>query len=255
MIKSKPFFIYTHELFSKQSLTVYNFLSLAKIITIAIDGYSSTGKSTIARALAEYFDFIYIDTGAMYRAVSLYFLRNNTDIHSSKDVSKALDDIKLDFKYIDGHQIIHLNNEPVEKFIRSNRINNIVSPVAKISSVRSKMVALQRKMSEGKSVVMDGRDIGTVVFPNADLKFFMTSNIDVRVNRRFNELESKGVETTLREVEKNLLERDHIDSTRQDSPLKQATDALLIDNTNLSRNEQLDKLVSIVNEYISKNKN
>lgn len=219
---------------------------LHKIITIAIDGYSSTGKSTIAKALAEYFDYIYVDTGAMYRAVSLYFLRNNIDIHSVNNVNQALDEIHLDFKFIDGLQTIHLNQEAVEKHIRSHRINNIVSPVAKISAVRRKMVALQREMASGKSVVMDGRDIGTVVFPNADLKFFMTSALETRVKRRFEELESKGIETTLREVEKNLSERDHIDSNREDSPLKQATDAILIDNTNLSKEEQLDILINHV---------
>lgn len=222
-----------------------------KIITIAIDGYSSTGKSTIARSLAEHFGFVYIDTGAMYRAVSLFFLRHNIDIHDQEAVDKALEKIDLEFKIINDIQIIHLNNEPVEKLIRAHRINKIVSPVAKISSVRRKMVALQRQMSEGLSVVMDGRDIGTVVFPNADLKFFMTSEISVRVQRRFDELESKGIETTIREVEKNLLERDRIDSTREDSPLKQADDAILLDNTNLSRGEQLDILVSMVEKYMS----
>lgn len=225
---------------------------MAEIITIAIDGYSSTGKSTIAKALAEYFDFIYIDTGAMYRAVSLYFLRNNIDMHSQEAVSNALDEIKLDFKFIDGIQVIHLNGEAVEKHIRKKRINNIVSPVAKISLVRRKMVALQRQMSEGKSVVMDGRDIGTVVFPHADLKFFMTSDIEIRVKRRFDELEAKGIETTLREVEKNLLERDHIDSNREDSPLRQAENAILIDNTNLSREDQLQMLVEKVEAYQGK---
>ena len=225
---------------------------MAKIRTIAIDGYSSTGKSTIAKALAEHFDFIYIDTGAMYRAVSLYFLRNNIDMHSHEAISSALEEINLDFKYIDGIQVIHLNNEAIEKHIRTNRINNIVSPVAKISLVRRKMVALQRQMSEGKSVVMDGRDIGTVIFPNADLKFFMTSDLDIRVMRRFNELEAKGIETTLREVEKNLLERDHIDSSREDSPLRKAENAKLIDNTYLSRDEQLEILINYVEEYSNK---
>ncbi len=147
--------------------------------------------------------------------------------------------------------MIHFNGESVEKYIRSHKINSVVSPVAKISSVRKKMVALQRKMSKGKSVVMDGRDIGTVVFPDADLKFFMTSDIDVRVKRRFDELESKGIETTMREVEKNLVDRDRIDSTREDSPLLQAEDALLINNTNMTRDDQLKMLISIVEKYIN----
>ncbi len=226
-------------------------MSALKTVTIAIDGYSSTGKSTLAKALAEHFGYVYIDTGAMYRAVSLYFLKMNIDIHDQKAVERALDDISLEFKYVEDKQIIHLNDEPVEKFIRTKKINNIVSPVAKISAVRKKMVALQRLMSEGKSVVMDGRDIGTVVFPHADLKFFMTSDLAVRVKRRYDELESKGHDTTLREVEKNLLERDRIDSTRADSPLKQAKDAILIDNTRLTRSDQLQLLIKQVDELIA----
>ncbi len=224
-------------------------MSNATPITIAIDGYSSTGKSTIARSLAQHFGYVYIDTGAMYRAVSLYFLRNNIDLHDEKAVGEALEEITLEFKIIDGQQIIHLNEEAVEKYIRDQKINSVVSPVAKISAVRRQMVAQQRAMSKGKSVVMDGRDIGTVVFPDADLKFFMTSDIDVRVKRRFDELESKGVETTLREVEKNLLERDRIDSTRADSPLKQAEDAMMIDNTKLTREEQVEIMISMVEKY------
>lgn len=226
-------------------------MALDKIITIAIDGYSSTGKSTIAKALADHYGFVYIDTGAMYRSVSLYFIRHNIDINDDKSVEESLDKIELEFKFIDSKQMIHLNGESVEKYIRSHKINSVVSPVAKISSVRKKMVALQRKMSKGKSVVMDGRDIGTVVFPDADLKFFMTSDIDVRVKRRFDELESKGIETTMREVEKNLVDRDRIDSTREDSPLLQAEDALLINNTNMTRDDQLKMLISIVEKYIN----
>jgi len=228
-----------------------DFMSSTIPITIAIDGYSSTGKSTIARSLAKHYGFVYIDTGAMYRAVSLYFLRNNIDVHDKKAVAKALEDITLEFKIINDQQIMHLNGEAVEKYIRAHRINSIVSPVAKISAVRRKMVTQQREMSKGKSVVMDGRDIGTVVFPNAGLKFFMTSDIDVRVQRRFDELESKGIETTIREVKKNLIERDKIDSTRADSPLKQADDAILIDNTTLTRTEQLEIMVSMVDKLVA----
>ena len=229
--------------------TTSDFMSNVTPITIAIDGYSSTGKSTIARSLAQHFGYVYIDTGAMYRAVSLYFLRNNIDLHDEKSVKEALEEITLEFKIIDGRQIIHLNDEAVEKYIRDQKINSVVSPVAKISAVRRQMVAQQRAMSKGKSVVMDGRDIGTVVFPDADLKFFMTSDIAVRVKRRFDELESKGIETTIREVEKNLLERDRIDSTRADSPLKQAEDAMMIDNTQLTREEQVEIMISMIEKY------
>ena len=224
-----------------------------KIITIAVDGYSSCGKSTVAKQLAKHFNFIYVDTGAMYRSVSLYFLRNEIDYSNSEQVEKALQNIKIEFKLLNNSQIVHLNNEAVEGFIRNQNINNIVSDVAKISLVRRKMVELQRFISQGKSVVMDGRDIGTVVFPNADLKFFITADIETRVQRRYDELQLKSIPGTKDEVRENLQMRDLIDSTRKDSPLRKAEDAMLIDNTNLNKEEQFNKLVEIINKYRNAN--
>lgn len=219
-------------------------------ITIAVDGYSSCGKSTVAKQLALYFKYIYVDTGAMYRSVSLYFLRNNIDINYAEEIAEALEQINIDFRFVNDQQIVHLNGEPVEKYIRKADINAIVSDVAKISAVRKKLVKLQRTMGKGESIVMDGRDIGTVVFPNANLKFFITSDIDVRVQRRFDELQSKNIDSTKSEIKENLQMRDFIDSTREDSPLRKADDAILIDNTNLTKDEQLNKLINIVKSFI-----
>ena len=206
---------------------------------IAIDGYSSCGKSTLAKALAKHYDFVFIDTGAMYRAVSLFFLRNQVDLDDKQAIQVSLEQIEIELSQINGKALTFLNGEDVSREIRERKVADIVSEVAKIDIVRSKMVDYQRKMSKDKSVVMDGRDIGTVVFPDADVKFFVTASIKERTKRRFLELKQKGMALSREEVKKNLERRDHIDSTRKNSPLRRADDAYLIDNTYLNQEEQL----------------
>jgi cytidylate kinase len=203
--------------------------------TIAIDGYSACGKSTLAKAMARQLGYRFIDTGAMYRMVTLYFLRENVDIDHGGAVAGALEGLKVDFVPGSNHAL--LNGEDVEAEIREPAVSGFVSPVAAISAVRRWVVPQQREMGKAGGIVMDGRDIGTVVFPNADLKLFVTASIDVRTDRRLAEMAAKGVSMTRAEVAANLAQRDHIDSTRADSPLRQADDAILLDNSGLSLEE------------------
>lgn len=221
-------------------------------ITIAIDGYSSCGKSTLAKALAQRLNYSYVDTGAMYRAVTLYALRNGIiDAENNLDENaliNSLDQIELHFVF-DHHtktSQTFLNGENVERDIRTMRINDNVSKVSSIKQVREKMIALQRQMGKQKGVVMDGRDVGTNVFPKADLKLFMTADPDVRAQRRHDELSSKGQIVPVEEVKKNLLKRDYDDSHRKENPLTQAKDAIVLDNSDLSREEQLDYVLKLI---------
>ncbi|OAV42687.1 (d)CMP kinase [Lewinella sp. 4G2] len=200
--------------------------------TIAIDGYSACGKSTLAKAMARQLGYRYIDTGAMYRMVTLYFQRNDIDISDEGAIAGAMERIKIDF--VPGSNDALLNGENVEDEIRGLAVSNFVSPVAALSAVRSAIVPQQRRMGEEGSVVMDGRDIGTVVFPNADLKIFVTADMDVRTDRRLAELEAAGQMADRQSVADNLRERDYIDSNRADSPLRQAEDAVVLDNSNLN---------------------
>ena len=208
-------------------------------ITIAIDGLSSCGKSTLAKALAKRLGYIYGDSGAMYRAATLYFLDNDLDWNEELDVKLALKNIQIHFENIDGKNTTFLNGKNVEDDIRTMRVSESVSPVATISTVRRKMVSLQQEMGKNGGIVMDGRDIGTVVFPNAELKLFITASADVRTQRRYDELLAKGWNVDYEEIKMNLLERDHIDSTRADSPLKKADDAVELDNSDLDEGAQL----------------
>jgi CMP/dCMP kinase len=217
-----------------------------KRIIIAIDGYSSCGKSTLAKALAKELHYAYVDTGAMYRAVTLYFLDENIDINDIQEVKEALLKIELHFERTAKGNHIFLNGVDVEDKIRTMRISEMVSPVSTISIVRRAMVAQQQQMGKRKGIVMDGRDIGTVVFPNAELKLFLTADTDIRTQRRFDELKSKGQDATFEEIKNNLTERDLIDSNRADSPLRQADDAILIDNSYLTPSEQLLKVLDLV---------
>lgn len=218
-------------------------------MTIAIDGYSSCGKSTLAKSLAKALSYVYVDSGAMYRAVTYYFMKHDVAIHSDIEVEQALDKITIDFANIKGKNICFLNNENVENEIRSLRISNNVSEVAAIGQVREKLVKMQRLIAANSSVVMDGRDIGTVVFPDADIKFFITADKEVRAKRRYDELIGDGKDVTLREVAQNLEHRDHIDTTRAISPLRQADDAIVIDNTELDREEQLNLALSYIHKF------
>lgn len=222
---------------------------LRKII-IAIDGYSSCGKSTLARALAKRLGYIHIDTGAMYRAVSLYVLRHHLDIHDADAMEEALEKISIHLSFEHNTQITYLNHENVEEAIREPNINEIVSNVSALSIVRKAMVAQQRRMGLDKGIVMDGRDIGTVVFPEADLKLFLTADLPVRIERRWLELQSKGIHLDREEVKANLQLRDHIDSTREDSPLRQAPDATIIDTSYLTPKEQLQIALDLARSII-----
>lgn len=213
---------------------------MAKKIVITIDGWSSCGKSTLAKQLAKELGYIYVDSGAMYRAITLYFLRNNIDFEEVKEVKAALKSINLEFVFNpkSNSSEIYLNEENVEYLIRDLIIAEKVSDVAAIREVREFAVAQQQKMGDKKGIVMDGRDIGTVVFPKAELKIFMTADNAVRVERRFKELYDKNPNVTIEEVKNNLEMRDYIDSHREVSPLRKADDAIELDNTNLTEAEQ-----------------
>ncbi|MBK7477794.1 MAG: (d)CMP kinase [Haliscomenobacter sp.] len=208
-------------------------------IIIAIDGYSSCGKSTLARALAAELNYRYIDSGAMYRAVTLFFLERGIRMDQKPEVESALDQIHIDFQHGPDGLITLLNGENVEEGIRSMAVAAKVSPVATIPEVRRALVRQQQALGRARQIVMDGRDIGTVVFPHAGLKIFLTASLEERVRRRSLQLLAKGMSVPDDEIRKNLLERDYIDSTRSDSPLMKAPDAVVLDNTNLTEEEQL----------------
>lgn len=227
-----------------------------KKITIAIDGYSSSGKSSMAKRLAATIGYRYIDSGAMYRAVTLYAMRNGMiDDSGNPDTKKiiaALPDINIDFAVSDGIQNTILNGENVEKEIRQMAVSNNVSPVAAIPEVRHALVAKQQAFGAEKGIVMDGRDIGTTVFPDAELKIFVRASAETRAQRRFKELIEKGSQASYEEVLANVVHRDHIDETRSESPLRQATDAILLDNSNMTIEEQNVWILDKYNEAISK---
>lgn len=219
------------------------FLHLCPVqkIIITIDGYSSCGKSTLAKQLANELNYVFIDSGAMYRAITLYFLRHHINLEDHESIVQALADINLEFQYnpVSGCSDMYLNDENVEALIRDMLVSEHVSEVAAKQPVREFGVAQQQLMGEKKGIVMDGRDIGTTVFPNAELKIFVTADPAVRVERRFKEMFAKNPNTTLEEVQTNLEMRDYIDSNREFSPLRQAKDAVVLDNSNLTREEQL----------------
>lgn len=213
---------------------------------IAIDGFSSCGKSTLAKALAKKLNYVFVDSGAMYRAVTLYFLKNKIDLKDKKAILEALQNIKIDLIPLSQGVQIMLNAEDVSAEIRKMEVSAMVSEVSTIKEVRVAMVAQQQELGARRDIIMDGRDIGTTVFPDADLKIFMTASEDVRAQRRLEELQVKGEHVTLEEVKANLAHRDHIDSTREESPLRQANDALVLDNSNLTEEEQLEFVLNHV---------
>lgn len=228
-------------------------VAMTKKIIITIDGWSSCGKSTLAKQLAKELGYVYVDSGAMYRAVTLYFLRNNIDLDNTKEVKGALKSITIDFIFNSksNNSDIYLNDENVEYLVRDLVIAEKVSDVAAIKEVREFAVAQQKKMGEKKGIVMDGRDIGTVVFPKAALKIFMTADNAIRVQRRFKELYEKNPNITIEEVKNNLEMRDYIDSHREISPLKKAKDAVVLDNTDLTEKEQFNKALAWAKEKIN----
>lgn len=227
--------------------------ALMKKIIITIDGWSSCGKSTLAKQLAKALGYVYIDSGAMYRAITLYFLRNAVDWNNKKEVTKALENITLEFEYNDKslQSEIMLNGENVEYMIRDMIVAEKVSDVAAVKEVREFAVDQQKKMGKKKGIIMDGRDIGTTVFPRAEVKFFMTADIAVRVERRFKEMYEKNPNVSIEEVKSNLEMRDYIDSNREVSPLRQAKDAIVLDNTNLTMEQQLKFALATVEKIIN----
>ena len=225
--------------------------SKMKKIIIAIDGFSSTGKSTIAKQLANQLGYVYVDTGAMYRAVALFAMENgyiNKESFDTQTLINALPNIKLQFKYNEDLAFaeMFLNDENVELEIRTLEVSQYVSRIAEISEVRAKLVEQQQKMGQERGIVMDGRDIGTVVFPDAEVKIFMNSSAETRAQRRFEELLEKGQKVSYQEVLKNVQERDYIDSHREDSPLVIAKDAIEIDNSSLNKDQQFEQVMQLV---------
>ena len=216
-------------------------------LIVAIDGPAGSGKSTIAKLIAKKFNFTYIDTGAMYRMITLYLLENNIDFDDLKEIEKVLNTVNLDMQ---GDKF-YLNNVDITTKIREKRINENVSKVASIKIVRSNLVDLQRKVSNNKNVILDGRDVGTVIFPNAQVKIFLIASPEERARRRYNEFLEKKVEITYDEVLKSLKERDYIDSTRKESPLKKAGDAIELDTTNLT----IEDVINFISKEIEKNIN
>lgn len=229
-----------------------HFCSMSKKIIITIDGWSSCGKSTLAKQLAKQLGYTYIDSGAMYRAITLYFLRNHIDWTDEMEVKNALNEIHLHFEPNEksGESEIFLNEENIEYLIRDLIIADKVSDIAAIASVRTFAVAQQQKMGAKKAIVMDGRDIGTTVFPDAELKIFMTADIATRVERRFKEMYEKNPNIVLEDVKHNLEMRDYIDSNREVSPLRKAEDAIVLDNTNIDMEEQLEIALTLVKKPI-----
>ena len=223
-------------------------------ITIAIDGYSACGKSTLAKALAKALDYSFIDSGAMYRGAALFFYRQghvSEEMMDIEAIERALPNLDLSFKIENTKNCLYLNNENIEDEIRQAYVVNIVSKVATIKKVRTALVKQQQRMGENGGIVMDGRDIGSVVFPNAQLKIFVTASPEIRAHRRYAELQQKGIPQSLEEVQLNLTKRDHIDSTREESPLLQVQDAIVLDNSKLTKEEQLEWALEKARKIIS----
>jgi cytidylate kinase len=225
-------------------------------ITIAIDGFSSTGKSTLAKQLAKHLGYVYVDTGAMYRAVTYFAMQNHfvaEDFLDKEGLIQKLSEIKLHFQFNPelGFAEMYLNNVNVELQIRTIEVSRLVSKIAEISEVRAKLVEQQQAMGKNKGIVMDGRDIGTVVFPDAELKLFMTASAHTRAKRRFDELVDKGQNVSYDEVLQNVEERDYIDTHREDSPLVKAHDAIEIDNSTLTKKEQFDLVVELIHKFFA----
>lgn len=222
--------------------------------SIAIDGPSGAGKSTAAKGLARELGFVYIDTGAMYRAVAYFLMNNEIDLEEKAEIIEALENIVLDIKYIDKNQHIFLNGNDVTAEIRSRAVSENASRVSAVREVRQKLVSIQRKMAEGLNVVMDGRDIGTVVLPNADIKIYLTASVKKRAERRLLELLEKGTSATLEDIKADIEKRDKRDMTREESPLKQAEDAIVIDCGNMSAREVIGEMLNLVKQAYSNKK-
>lgn len=219
-----------------------------KKISIAIDGPAGAGKSTIAKEISRKLNYIYIDTGAMYRAIGLYYLNNKIDINDEKLINEMIDNIKIEITYVDSLQQIILNGENVTNLIRTEEVSHAASVVSTYQKVREKLVSLQRELAESTNVVMDGRDIGTVVLPNASVKIFLTASTEERAKRRYKELLEKGQNVDLESIKKDIEERDYRDMNRENSPLKQASDAILVDTSNMTIEEVIDEIIKLCNK-------
>lgn len=219
---------------------------------IAIDGPAGAGKSTIAKAVAKKLGFIYVDTGAMYRAMALYLIRNNIDKNDKEKIEKACEDAEISIDYVDGVQVVLLFGENVNPFLRTEEVGDMASVSSANQKVREKLVSLQQKLAASKSVVMDGRDIGTVVLPDAECKIYLTADSAVRAKRRYDELVAKGEKCDLEQIEKDIIKRDHQDMTREISPLKQAEDAILVDTSYMSVDEVEEKILEIAKKCFEK---
>ncbi len=215
-------------------------------INIAIDGPAGAGKSTIAKAVAAKKGYVYVDTGAMYRAMALYFIRAGINADDEEKISASVDDIKVSIKYQDGMQHVILNDEDVTGFIRTEEVGNMASATSVYGAVRTKLVALQQELAKTTDIIMDGRDIGTVVLPNADVKVFLTASVECRAKRRFDELEAKGEKPDFDKIAKDIEDRDYRDSHREISPLKQAEDAVLVDTSNMTIDEVVNAIINLI---------
>ncbi len=215
---------------------------------VAIDGPAGAGKSTIAKAVAAKKGYVYVDTGAMYRAMALYFLRSGISKDDEAKISASVDNIKVSIKYEDGAQHVILNDEDVTGFIRTEEVGNMASATSVYSAVRIKLVALQQELAKTTDVIMDGRDIGTVVLPNADVKVFLTASVECRAKRRFDELKAKGENPDFDQIAKDIEDRDYRDSHREISPLKQADDAILVDSSEMTIDEVVDTIINLCNK-------
>ncbi|SDH46606.1 cytidylate kinase [Pseudobutyrivibrio sp. 49] len=217
-------------------------------MNVAIDGPAGAGKSTIAKAIAKKLGYVYVDTGAMYRAMALFFLRSNIAKDDEAKISSVVDDINVSIKYEDGAQHVILNGEDVTGLIRTEEVGNMASATSVYGPVRTKLVALQQELAKTTDVIMDGRDIGTVVLPNADVKVFLTASVECRAKRRYDELVAKGLEADFDQIAKDIEERDYRDSHREISPLKQADDASLVDSSNMTIDEVVEAIINLCNK-------
>lgn len=220
-------------------------------INIAIDGPAGAGKSTIAKRIAKDMGYIYVDTGAMYRTLAIHFIRNNVNLDDNIRMSSLCDDVSVDIKYQDGVQHLYLNGEDVTSLLRTEEVGNMASACAVNPDVRNKLVAIQKDMAKTTDLVMDGRDIGTVVLPCADVKIYLTASVEVRADRRYKELTEKGIEADIEKIKTDIIERDYRDSHREHSPLRQAEDAMLVDSSEMSIEQVINYIENIIGEKVN----
>lgn len=216
--------------------------------SVAIDGPAGAGKSTIAKRVAKQMQFIYVDTGAMYRAMAIYFIKNNIDPTDKMAINSSIEDISISIEYDNGEQQVILNGENITGILRTEEVGNMASKISVYAKVRSKLVDLQRELAKTTDVIMDGRDIGTTVLPDADVKIYLTASVEARAGRRFRELVEKGIEADQDAIKKDIEERDYMDMNRENSPLRQAEDAILVDSSDMSIDETVETIIDIISK-------